>query len=161
MLIRECAPLCLTLDSGWGRVSRGWAWIAAANTMLPRAGGVKAFGGAKSASRCTPGSFRIGASFPQSGAIRERSAERWNRRSVTLDFGHARLEPSRGHGPSASTLSILCDITQPLSRWPPLQLSPLLSMHRRPCVLLRVAARLQKSRSRSLTALRARPPSHR
>ncbi len=44
MLIRECAPLCLTLDSGWGRVSRGWAWIAAANTMLPRAGGVKAFG---------------------------------------------------------------------------------------------------------------------
>lgn len=25
--IRECAPLCLSLDSGWGGVSRGWAWI--------------------------------------------------------------------------------------------------------------------------------------
>jgi hypothetical protein len=41
MLIRECAPLCLAQDSGWGGVSRGWAWIAAAHTMLRRAAGVK------------------------------------------------------------------------------------------------------------------------
>ena len=31
--IRECAPLCLAQDSGWGGVSRGWAWIDAADTM--------------------------------------------------------------------------------------------------------------------------------
>jgi hypothetical protein len=44
MLIRECAPLCLTQDSGWGGVSRGWARIGANYTMLCRAGGVKGCG---------------------------------------------------------------------------------------------------------------------
>ena len=41
MLIRECAPLCLAADSGWGGVSRGWARTGAASTMLPRSGAVK------------------------------------------------------------------------------------------------------------------------
>jgi hypothetical protein len=44
MLIRECAPLCLAQDSGWGGVSRGWARIGANYTMLCRAGGVKGCG---------------------------------------------------------------------------------------------------------------------
>ena len=33
MLIRECAPLCLTHDSGWGGISRGWARTGATFTM--------------------------------------------------------------------------------------------------------------------------------
>ncbi len=33
MFIRESAPLCLAFDSRWGRVYRGWAWIAAIHTM--------------------------------------------------------------------------------------------------------------------------------
>jgi len=41
MLIRECAPLCLAQDSGWGGVKRGWAWIAAAKTMLSSGADVK------------------------------------------------------------------------------------------------------------------------
>jgi hypothetical protein len=41
MLIRECAPLCLAQDSGWGGVSRGWARIGAAPTMLRQTVGVK------------------------------------------------------------------------------------------------------------------------
>jgi len=41
MRIRECAPLCLAQDSGWGGVSRGWARIGAANTLLRGANGVK------------------------------------------------------------------------------------------------------------------------
>jgi hypothetical protein len=43
MLIRECAPLCLAQDPGWGGVSRGWAWIGAATTMWVPTGGVKMF----------------------------------------------------------------------------------------------------------------------
>jgi hypothetical protein len=43
MLIRECAPLCLAQDSGWGGVSRGWAWIGATHTMSRGAGRVKGF----------------------------------------------------------------------------------------------------------------------
>lgn len=39
--IRECAPLCLSQDSGWGRVSRGWARIAAAKIMIISVGAVK------------------------------------------------------------------------------------------------------------------------
>ena len=39
MLIRESASLCLTYDSGWGGVSRGWARIVAAPTM-PESGTV-------------------------------------------------------------------------------------------------------------------------
>ena len=41
MLIRECAPLCLAQDPGWGGVSRGWAWIGAIHTMLRGGFGVK------------------------------------------------------------------------------------------------------------------------
>ena len=41
MLVRECAPLCLAADSGWGGVSRGWARTGAAPTMLRQSAGVK------------------------------------------------------------------------------------------------------------------------
>jgi len=41
MFIRESAPLCLAFDSCWGRVYRGWAWIAAIITMSRTAAGVK------------------------------------------------------------------------------------------------------------------------
>lgn len=40
-MIRECAPLCLTSDSGWGGVNRGWARIAAAETIACPGSGVK------------------------------------------------------------------------------------------------------------------------
>ena len=36
--IRECAPLCLAADPGWGGVSRGWAWIAAGGHNAARRG---------------------------------------------------------------------------------------------------------------------------
>jgi len=41
MFIRESAPLCLAFDSCWGRVYRGWAWIAATITMQKTVAGVK------------------------------------------------------------------------------------------------------------------------
>jgi hypothetical protein len=44
MLIRECAPLCLAQDSGWGGVSRGWAWIGATSTMRCPPDHVKSLG---------------------------------------------------------------------------------------------------------------------
>src|SRR5215207_9560441 len=39
--IRECAPLCLVLDSCWGGVSRGWARTGAKPTMARAGPGVK------------------------------------------------------------------------------------------------------------------------
>ena len=41
MIIRESAPLCLAFDSCWGRVYRGWAWIAATITMSSTVAAVK------------------------------------------------------------------------------------------------------------------------
>ena len=43
MLIRECAPLYLTQNSGWGGVSRGWARIGATHTMSCGGSAVKGF----------------------------------------------------------------------------------------------------------------------
>src|SRR5262249_17422262 len=39
--IRRYALLCLALDSGWGEIPRGLAWIDATTTMLRLGAGVK------------------------------------------------------------------------------------------------------------------------
>ena len=39
--VRECAPLCLAQDPGWGGINRGWARTGADNTMRRNWCGVK------------------------------------------------------------------------------------------------------------------------
>ena len=65
MLIRECAPLCLAQDSGWGGVYRGWAWIAATKTMLGFHRGVKATGRWPPAALPAAGSEATGSDLQQ------------------------------------------------------------------------------------------------